>query len=122
MPRRNTRARWRAALVIAASLLVLSLPSAAVAETLCASGSGSVCCHNLKFLTFTYTHSSTWVVTTAYWARRYRSDGSLAYNQHVIGNWAYDNTIDVWRETALALDASATYPWDMKQYAHGSCT
>src|SRR5919205_225151 len=71
------------------------------------------CCHNLKFLTFTYTYSSICVVTTAYWARRYRSDGSLAYNQHVIGNWAYDNTIDVWRETALALDASATYPWDM---------
>jgi hypothetical protein len=54
--------------------------------------------------------------------RRYRSDGSVAYEQHVIGNWAFDNTIDVWRETALALDASGTYPWDMKQYALGSCT
>ena len=114
--------RCRLGLAVAAAVVAASLPSAAVADTLCASGSGSVCCHNLKFLSFTYTYSSTWVVTTAYWARRYRSDGSLAYNQHVIGNWAYDNTIDVWRETALALDASATYPWDMKQYAHGSCT
>jgi hypothetical protein len=114
--------RWRLALATAAAVVAATVPSAAVAETLCASRSGSVCCHNSKFLTFTYTYRSTWVVTTAYWARRYRSDGSLAYNAHVTGNWAYDNTIDVWRETALALDASGTYPWDMKQYALGSCT
>jgi hypothetical protein len=114
--------QWRLALAVAAALVAVSLPSAAAADALCASGSGSVCCHGLKFLKFTYTYSSTWVVTTAYWARRYRSDGSLAYNNHVTGNWAFDNTIDVWRETALALDASGTYPWDMKQYAHGSCT
>ena len=114
--------RWRLGLAFVAAFVAASLPSAAVAETLCASGSGSVCCHNLKFLTFTYTYRSTWVVTTPYYARRYRSDGSVAYEQHVIGNWAFDNTIDVWRETALALDASGTYPWDMKQYALGSCT
>ena len=121
MPRRNTRARWRAALVIAASLLVLSLPSAAVAETLCASGSGSVCCHNLKFLTFTNTYESTWVVTTAYWARRYRIDGSMAYSLHVTGNWAFNNSVDAYRETGLELDSSGSFPWDMKQYALGSC-
>jgi hypothetical protein len=114
--------RLRLALAVAAALVTVSLPSAAAAETLCASGSGTVCCHDLKFLTFTYTYRSTWVVTTAYWARRYRSDGSLAYNAHVTGNWAYNNSIDAWRETALALDATGSYPWDMKQYALGSCT
>jgi len=45
----------------------------------------------------------------------------MAYNQHVTRNWAFDNSIDAYRETALALDASDSFPWDMKQYALGSC-
>lgn len=113
--------RWRLAVVAAAALVAVLLPSAAVADTLCASGSGTVCCHNSKFLRFTNTYKSTWVVTTAYWARRYRIDGSMAYNLHVIGNWAFDNSIDAYRETALALDSSGSFPWNMQQYALGSC-
>jgi hypothetical protein len=115
--------RSRRALGLLALLVVLVLPGAAAAETLCAAGTGSACCHQLKFLRFTNTYRSTWIpcCNQPYWARRYRIDGSLAYNQRVINNWAFNNTIDAYRETAFALDSSSTVQWDMKQFALGSC-
>jgi hypothetical protein len=110
-------------LALVAIGVVLLVPGAAVADTLCASGTGSVCCHNMKFLTFTNTYRSTWVVccNLAYYARRYRSDGAITYEAHVVNNWAFDNSVDAYRETALLLDSSSSGSWDMKQYALGSC-
>jgi hypothetical protein len=123
MPRLVSVKRSRSTLGLLALLVVLLLPGAAVADTLCASGTGSACCHDLKFLRFTNTYRSTWIpcCNQPYYARRYRIDGSLAYNQRVINNWAFDNTSDAYRETAFALDSSSTVQWDMKQFALGSC-
>lgn len=116
-------AHSRHALGFLALLVVLVLPGAAVADTLCASGSGSVCCHELKFLRFTNTYKSRWVVccNLAYHARRYRIDGVATYDVLAVNNWAYDNSVDASRETALALESSSSGSWDMKQYALGSC-
>jgi hypothetical protein len=115
--------RPRGGLGLLALLVVLVVPGAAVADTLCASGTGSVCCHELKFLRFTNTYKSRWVVccNLPYHARRYRIDGAITYDALVVNNWAFDNGVDAYRETALALDSSSSGSWDMKQYALGSC-
>jgi hypothetical protein len=113
----------RRALGLLALLVVLVLPGAAAAETLCAAGTGSVCCHDMRFLRFTNTYKSRWVVccNLPYLARRYRIDGVVTYEARVVNNWAYDNNVDAYRETAFLLDSSSSGSWDMKQYALGSC-
>lgn len=109
------------ALVLGVSLLA---PASALAA-LCSDDVGQVCCWNEPSLGWSWTHASewdTWDPGYDYYARRRKSDNSISYNHYVSGGyWYFENSVDVYRRTALYRDGPNQTYYYMAQYAKGSC-
>lgn len=116
--------KWLACSV-AAGFLAFLAPGVAIADTLCGSASGQVCCNDEKSLPVLNTYWSQWQRngTIDYNAIRRNSGGSVTYFHRVNGGgfWLFENSIDVPRSTALQHLGSPSYYYEMFAYTKTSC-